>query len=229
MALGGRTRGGIFLTVTVVAALSLLGGRAAESTLIAKAQTAAEPLFGEEIAPTVGAALMCSQPTNDPFCAGVKRYHALALDERSLRTIETVNAAVNAEVEPVDDMVQWRVPEKWSRPVRSADGRLQDDCDGYVIEKWYRLVVERSLPADAFYPLYAEVPGLGGHLVLAVITTGGTLVLDNLHEGPIELQKFDFTYLKRPRAGMSLDGIWERYLTWGTAPAGSGDNLSAAH
>jgi predicted transglutaminase-like cysteine proteinase len=225
MALGGRT--GVVLAIAVVAAFSLLGGRAAESTLIAKAQAAAEPLFGEEIAPTVGAALMCSQPTEDPFCAGVRQYRALTLDERTVRAIETVNASVNADVEPVDDMVQWHVPEKWSRPARGTDGRVQDDCDGYVIEKWYRLVVERGLPADAFYPLYAEVPGLGGHLVLAVITSGGTFVLDNLHDGPIELEKFAFTYLKRPRAGMRLDGIWERYLAWGTA--GSGSNLSAAH
>ncbi|MFO1186400.1 MAG: transglutaminase-like cysteine peptidase [Alphaproteobacteria bacterium] len=197
--------------------------------LIAKTSAATEPLFENEVAPTVSAALMCSQPTHEPFCSGVKHYKALKLDARTLGALEAVNTAVNTEIEPVDDMVQWHVPEKWSRPLRGADGRLQDDCDGYVIEKWYRLVVERGLPMEAFYPLYAEVPGLGGHLVLAVTTSAGTLVLDNLHENPVPLQKFAFTYLKRPRAGTRLDGIWERYLTWGTGNEGSGSDLSAAH
>lgn len=225
--LGGRSRLGIVVALAAAAALSLSGAAADE--VLAKTGSASEPLFGDEVAPTVGAALMCSQPTREPFCAGVKHYKPLKLDERALKAIEAVNMAVNTEIEPVDDMVQWHVPEKWNRPLRGADGRLQDDCDGYVIEKWYRLVVERGLPAEAFYPLYAEVPGLGGHLVLAVTTTAGTLVLDNLHENPVPLQKFAFTYLKRPRAGMRLDGVWERYLAWGTSGEGSGGDLSAAH
>jgi predicted transglutaminase-like cysteine proteinase len=215
------------VALAAVAALSLSGAAAGE--LIAKTQAASEPLFGDEVAPTVGAALMCSQPTREPFCVGVKNYDAVALDAKTLDVLEAVNTAVNTEIEPIDDIVQWHVPEKWNRPLRGADGRLQDDCDGYVIEKWYRLVVERGLPAEAFYPLYAEVPGLGGHLVLAVITSAGTLVLDNLHENPVPLQKFAFTYLKRPRAGTRLDGIWERYLTWGTSTQGAGSDLSAAH
>jgi predicted transglutaminase-like cysteine proteinase len=204
------------VALAAVAALSLSGALAGE--MIAKTQGATEPLFGDEVAPTVGAALLCSQPTREPFCAGVTRYEAVKLEGKILKAIE-----------PVDDVVQWHVPEKWNRPLRGADGRLQDDCDGYVIEKWYRLVVERGLPAEAVYPLYAEVPGLGGHLVLAVMTSSGTLVLDNLHENPVPLKSFAFTYLKRPRAGMRLDGIWERYLTWGTSTAGAGSDLSAAH
>ncbi len=224
---GGRSRFGVVVALAAVAALSLSGAVAEE--LIAKTGTASEPLFGDEVAPTVGAALLCSQPTREPFCAGVEHYGAVKLDAKTLRAIEAVNTAVNTEIEPVDDVVQWHVPEKWNRPLRGAGGRLQDDCDGYVIEKWYRLVVERGLPAEAFYPLYAEVPGLGGHLVLAVMTSSGTLVLDNLHENPVPLQNFAFTYLKRPRAGMRLDGIWERYLTWGTNTADAGGNLSAAY
>lgn len=216
MALGGRARTGI-LVAAAMAAFSLHGALAADQTLLASTSPATEPLFGDQVAPTVGAALMCGQQEpKDPFCRGVKQYRPLALDAHTFQTIRSVNTAVNTEIEPVDDIVQWHVPEKWSRPVRGADGRLQDDCDGFVIEKWYRLVVEGGLPADAFYPLYAEVPGLGGHLVLAVVTTNGTYLLDNLHQEPVPMTSFQFTYLKRPRPGNRLDGVWERYLAWGT-------------
>ena len=92
---------------------------------------------------------------------------------------------------------------------------MQDDCDGYVIEKWYRLVREHGLSKDAFYPLYAEVPGYGGHLVLAVITDRGTYILDNLKDKIVKLGDFSFTYLKRPRAGHNLDDAWERYVAMG--------------
>ena len=173
------------------------------------------PLFGDEVPPTVGAALWCNADRKEPFCQGVTLYQPLKLDDATAVEISKINMAVNVEIEPVDDIVQWHVPEKWSRPVRGADGRLQDDCDGYVIEKWYRLVQEHHLPADSFYPLYAEVPGYGGHLVLAVDTDKGTFILDNLHDDIVRLNDFKFTYLKRPRAGHKLDDTWERYVAMG--------------
>ena len=165
--------------------------------------------------PTVGAALWCGSDPREPFCQGASLYRPLHLDDALEALISKVNLDVNTEIEPVDDLVQWGVAEKWSRPVRGKDGRLQDDCDGYVIEKWYRLVRERGLSKDAFYPLYAEVPGYGGHLVLAVTTDRGTYILDNLKDKIVKLSDFSFTYLKRPRAGHKLDDTWERYLAMG--------------
>jgi len=216
MALRGWARTGILVAMGVMAALSQHGAAAADATLMAIASPPSEPLFGDQVAPTVGAALMCTQSPRDPFCRGIKQYRPLALDARTFQLIRTVNKAVNSEIEPVDDIVQWHVAEKWNRPARGADGRLQDDCDGYVIEKWYRLVVEAGLSPDGFYPLYAEIPGLGGHLVLAVMTTNGTYILDNLHEDLVPMTSFSFTYLKRPRPGNRLDSVWERYLAWGS-------------
>jgi predicted transglutaminase-like cysteine proteinase len=230
MAVGGNAWRGLIVAVAAFAALAIPAHLAAESIKLASLTSATQPLFGDQAAPTVGAALMCGRDLpNEEFCAGVRQYRPLVLDQATLDKIASVNHAVNVEIEPVDDMVEWHVPEKWNRPVRGADGRLQDDCDGYVIEKWYRLVVEGGLPTEAFYPLYAEVPGLGGHLVLAVITTSGTLLLDNLHENLVPMKQFNFTYLKRPRAGTRLDGNWERYLAWGSGSDATGSDLSAAH
>jgi len=185
------------------------------STLFAHTGPVTGPLFGDEVPPTVGAALWCGSDPREPFCRGADAYKPLHLDGAMEALISKVNLDVNTEIEPVDDIVQWGVPEKWSRPVRGKDGRLQDDCDGYVIEKWYRLVRERGLSKDAFYPLYAEVPGYGGHLVLAVVTDHGTYILDNLKDKIVKLSDFSFTYLKRPRAGHKLDDTWERYLAMG--------------
>jgi predicted transglutaminase-like cysteine proteinase len=184
-------------------------------TLFAHTGPVTGPLFGDEVPPTVGAALWCNKDLREPFCQGVDAYKPLHLDSVLEAEISKVNVDVNVEIEPVDDIVQWGVPEKWSRPVRGKDGHLQDDCDGYVIEKWYRLVRERHLPKDAFYPLYAEVPGYGGHLVLAVVTDKGTYILDNLRNRIVKLSDFSFTYLKRPRAGHNLDDTWERYVAMG--------------
>ena len=184
-------------------------------TLFAHTGPVTGPLFGDEVPPTVGAALWCSKDLKEPFCQGVSAYKPLHLDAALEAEISKVNLDVNTEIEPVDDIVQWGVPEKWSRPVRGKDGRLQDDCDGYVIEKWYRLVREHHLSKDAFYPLYAEVPGYGGHLVLALDTDNGTYILDNLKDKIVRLNDFSFTYLKRPRAGHKLDDTWERYIATG--------------
>jgi len=201
-----------------VAALASLAPQtlsAEPKTLFAHTGPVTGPLFGDEVPPTVGAALWCGKDLAEPFCQGVDDYKPLHLDDTLESEITKVNVDVNTEIEPVDDIVQWGVPEKWNRPVRGKDGRLQDDCDGYVIEKWYRLVRERHLSKDAFYPLYAEVPGYGGHLVLAVVTDKGTYILDNLKDEIVKLSDFSFTYLKRPRPGHKLDDTWERYIAMG--------------
>jgi predicted transglutaminase-like cysteine proteinase len=185
------------------------------STLFAHTGPVTGPLFGDEVPPTVGAALWCGSDPREVFCQGASTYKPIHLDAALEDEISRINLAVNTEIEPVDDIVQWGVAEKWSRPVSGKDGRLQDDCDGYVIEKWYRLVRERGLSKDAFYPLYAEVPGYGGHLVLALVTDKGTYILDNLKDKIVKLSDFSFTYLKRPRAGHKLDDTWERYVATG--------------
>jgi len=202
----------------IAAAMISHDALAQSSMLLASTGTMRGPLFGREVPPTVGAAQWCSADPTEPFCRGVDAYKPLHLDKSTAAEITKINLAVNKEIEPVDDIVQWGMPEKWNRPLRGADGRLQDDCDGYVIEKWYRLVREHGLPKDAFYPLYAEVPGYGGHLVLAVVTDGGTFVLNNLTSEIVPLRSFTFTYLKRPRAGRNLDRTWERFLAWGDVP-----------
>ena len=219
MSFGWRSRAklacaGVLIALSVLAPQSVTAEQKL-STLFAHTGPVTGPLFTDEVPPTVGAALWCGADLREPFCQGAVNYKPLHLDAQLEDEISKVNLAVNTEIEPVDDMVQWGVPEKWSRPVRGKDGRLQDDCDGYVIEKWYRLVRERGLSKDAFYPLYAEVPGYGGHLVLAVITDKGTYILDNLKDKIVKLNQFSFTYLKRPRPGHRLDDTWERYVATG--------------
>lgn len=205
----GRVIAGVVFSV-------FLGAFSAEADGLMQLTSRGEaPIFGAEEAPTVGAALLCSETPGDAFCRGVEAYTPLRLNAPTVKVLEDINLAVNWEVEPVDDIVLWNVPERWSRPVPGPDGHLQDDCDGYVIEKWYRLVTELGLPKESFYPLYADVPGYGGHLVLAVVTDRGTYILDNLTDDIVPLEKFSFTFLKRPRPGDRLDGAWERFLALG--------------
>lgn len=217
MAFGLGKFSGISRVSAALVALAVLSGSSAfaQSGLMARSASPTGPVFGDEVAPTVGAALWCNEDPDEVFCRGVARYQAIELDADTAIAISKVNMAVNVEVEPVDDIELWNVPERWNRPTRGANGRLMDDCDGYVIEKWYRLVEEQGYPKEAFYPLYADVPGYGGHLVLAVITDKGTFVLDNLHDDIVPLKSFSFTFLKRPQPGQSLNGVWERYLAFG--------------
>jgi predicted transglutaminase-like cysteine proteinase len=211
---------GVVLGAVALIGLGLSPGQAAaKNWMLASTHPATLPIFGREAPPTVGAALWCSKDRSEPFCRGVHAYRPLHLSDATAELLGKVNKAVNVAIEPVPDMVQWGVPEKWNRPVRGADGRLQDDCDGYVIEKWYRLVRQDHLPADSFYPLYAEVPGYGGHLVLAVDTDKGTYILNNLTDSIVPLQKFSFTYLKRPMPGEPLDGPWQRFVAFSDHPA----------
>lgn len=207
---------GLFVIAgTLFGAIPAGAGASSGRTLLAHFGRGLEPTFGDIVAPTVGAAQMCEDEPAALFCRGVRSYRPLTLDDATADLLLQVNQLTNSEIEPVDDIELWGVAERWNRPVVGQDGRLRDDCDGYVIEKWYRLVVEHGLPAEAFYPLYADVPGYGGHLVLAVMTDRGTYILDNLRESPVRLEDFSFTFLKRPRPGDRLDGIWERLIVLG--------------
>lgn len=207
----------IVMTVCAVASSSTAKTAfAAEASLRLPAvlPAGADPVFRYTVPPTIGSKGMC-----DPrgrvtafFCRGAPEYKPLAFTDALLATLTSINVSVNHSIIPLDDSSQWKVPEHWNRPIVQPNGWMYDDCDGYVIEKWYRLV-ELGMPLSAMYPLYVLLPRGYGHLVLAVLTDSGTLILDNLTDSIVPFAHYEQIYAKRPSPGVDLSGSWQ-----GTGP-----------
>ena len=117
--------------------------------------------------------------------------------------LDTVNRAVNHEIEPVTDIEQYGVTDYWTIPTTKGD------CEDYVLLKRKRLM-ELGWPASALLVTVVRDERGEGHAVLTARTIQGDFVLDNKTD---EIRiwhrtRYDFvmrqSYLN-PRLWMSLD------------------------
>lgn len=104
--------------------------------------------------------------------------------------IEFVNRRVNAAIRYAADIAQWGVPDRWSAPV-DAEGKGSfdtglGDCEDYAIAK-YAALVAAGTPARELRVLlvHDHVVHLD-HAVLAVLSEGRWLILDNRTSVPLE-------------------------------------------
>ncbi|SFD25289.1 transglutaminase-like cysteine peptidase [Tropicimonas isoalkanivorans] len=127
---------------------------------------------------------------------------SLQLDANNLRTIETTNLAVNAEIEFLPDMQCYGLEDHWTLP---TDG--YGDCEDIALEKRRRLV-GAGLPAGALTLAigHHEVE-LFPHAVLLLESDRGTHVLDNLTDRILCWSGAPYIYERRERA----DGMWIRF------------------
>lgn len=111
-------------------------------------------------------------------------------DARTLALVAAVNVGVNRAIEPQ--------PEPPGRDVWRI-GVSRGDCDDYAVTKRHRLI-GHGLPASALRLAVARTPWGERHLVLVVRTDRGDLVLDNLTDAilPVDRTGLVFEMIQRP-------------------------------
>jgi len=101
-----------------------------------------------------------------------------------------VNAQLNAEIKPINDIDLYQTEEFWTYP------RGYGDCEDYVLAKRKALISAGWKPSTLLVTVVMQKSG-EGHAVLTVRTDRGDLILDN-QEGLIKLwSETPYTYIKR--------------------------------
>jgi predicted transglutaminase-like cysteine proteinase len=117
--------------------------------------------------------------------------------------LETVNTAVNHQIEPVTDMDLYGVADYWTIP------RRQGDCEDYVLLKRKRLI-EMGWPASAVLITVVRDERGDGHAVLTARTQQGDFILDNKTDEIKFWYQVPYRFVMRqsylnPRVWLSLD------------------------
>ncbi len=112
----------------------------------------------------------------------------IALTAEVSRLLKTVNRRVNQTIRPVEDG-GGPLDDVWR--VAPAAG----DCDDFAVTKRTELI-RAGLPVGALRLMVGRTPQGEGHAVLAVRTTGGDLVLDNLTDQILDVRQSRFMVLK---------------------------------
>jgi predicted transglutaminase-like cysteine proteinase len=158
--------------VLALAGVALLAANATVAAAVhPEAVTAAET--GSETSIPFGWVEYCERHAEDCF----EEDHAaqdIDLTAAVLKKISRINAEVNRSIEPVTDMDQWGLIDRWDLPV---DGK--GDCEDYALLKRQKLVAA-GFPRAALLLTVVKQANGEGHSVLTIKTTHGDYVLDNL-------------------------------------------------
>jgi len=165
---------------------------------------AAQPQQRVAATPPPATSLGASTETRTPigwveFCASYPRECSdsaptakeLSLTPQSWKLLVSVNARVNAAIEPVTDSEHWNVAERWDF---AEDGR--GDCEDYVLVK-RRMLVEAGVPRQALLITIVRDRKDEGHAVLMVRTDRGDFILDNQEEKVLPWSATGYRFVKR--------------------------------
>lgn len=95
-----------------------------------------------------------------------------------LARLGVINRAVNLAIEPMSDMAQWGVPDRWSDPLETfTTGR--GDCEDYAIAKYVALAAAGVPAADVKLVIVRNTAADEDHAVVAVRNDGDWIILDN--------------------------------------------------
>ncbi|MCZ0736508.1 transglutaminase-like cysteine peptidase [Phreatobacter sp. AB_2022a] len=157
--------GGCALALAIIAVPGGAGSRAAGQPPAALTEA------GETSVP-IGWTQFCAHFPED--CRSrPARIETLALTRAAWGQLTSINAHVNAAIEPVTDMEQYGQEEVWTYPL---SGR--GDCEDYVLLK-KQMLVRAGLPASALLITVVRDRKGEGHAILTVRTDRGDYVLDN--------------------------------------------------
>ena len=99
----------------------------------------------------------------------------VVLTAKVTHALADVNAAVNAEIEPVSNLDHWgTLLDHWDYP---TDGK--GDCKIYALWK-RKLLLDRGFPRQALLMTIVRDLEGNGHTILTVKTDKGDLILDNM-------------------------------------------------
>lgn len=190
--------GKIVLAIGIAASGSVASAWAGEPTMRTGARTS-QPIGHYEF---------CQSNPRECVSTGAKPA-ALKLTAAAWGAMTRVNAQVNRTYKPMTDFEMWGQEEVWSYPTTAAD------CEDYVLEKRRRLIALGFAPGNLLITVLRQVNG-DGHAVLAVRTTRGDYVLDNLESEVRLWSNTNYTYLKRQSETNA--GVWLS-ITDGNDPA----------
>lgn len=106
------------------------------------------------------------------------------------RMTVSLNAAVNATIQPMNDVDLYGIDEVWTYP------RGAGDCEDYVLEK-RRALHENGVALSNLLITVARKPDGEGHAVLTMRTDKGDFILDNLTDSVRQWNQTGYRYLKR--------------------------------
>ncbi len=89
-----------------------------------------------------------------------------------------INRAVNLAIEPMSDMAQWGVPDRWSAPLETFTTR-KGDCEDYAIAKYVALTEAGIAAEDVKLIIVRNTAANEDHAVTAVRLDGTWIILDN--------------------------------------------------
>jgi predicted transglutaminase-like cysteine proteinase len=92
--------------------------------------------------------------------------------------IGVINRAINLAIEPMSDMAQWGVPDRWSPPLETFTTG-HGDCEDYAIAKYVALTAAGVDAADVKLAIVRNVAVNEDHAVTLVRNNGDWIVLDN--------------------------------------------------
>jgi predicted transglutaminase-like cysteine proteinase len=92
--------------------------------------------------------------------------------------VGVINRAVNMSIEPVSDMAQWGVPDRWSAPLETFTAH-KGDCEDYAIAKYVALTESGIATEDVKLIIVHNTVAREDHAVTAVRLDGSWMILDN--------------------------------------------------
>jgi predicted transglutaminase-like cysteine proteinase len=99
--------------------------------------------------------------------------------------IGVINRAINLAIEPMSDLAQWGVPDRWSAPLETfTTGR--GDCEDYAIAKYVALRLAGVSADDLRLVVMRDTIRGDGHAVAAARLDGHWLMLDNNRMAMVE-------------------------------------------
>jgi len=124
-------------------------------------------------------ALCRSNPDACPAAAA--KFGAIVDSARTrngLAQVGEVNRAVNLAIRPVDDLVQYGVPDIWASPLMTF-GSGAGDCEDYAIAKYVALLEAGMASDDVRLVVVDNRAAHESHMVAAARVEGRWLILDN--------------------------------------------------
>jgi predicted transglutaminase-like cysteine proteinase len=110
-----------------------------------------------------------------------RKFLAIVAQGRALTgraRIGVINRAINLAIEPMSDMAQWGVPDRWSPPLETfTTGR--GDCEDYAIAKYAALTAAGVPAQDVKLIIVRNTAANEDHAVVAVRDGGTWTILDN--------------------------------------------------
>jgi predicted transglutaminase-like cysteine proteinase len=113
--------------------------------------------------------------------AAAQKFLAIVDQGRALTgrmRIGVINRAINMAIEPVSDMAQWGVEDRWSAPLETFTTH-KGDCEDYAIAKYVALLETGMAGSDVKLMIVHNTAAHEEHAVTAVRLDDSWIILDN--------------------------------------------------